>query len=59
MPAFRRLPTVPGQPSIFNVAANARALGFEAQVDLDAVKPVEKHFALIAKIEGHPVGAPA
>ena len=47
-----------GQPSIFNVAANAQALGFRPQVNLDAVKPVEKHFTTIAKLEGHPVGAP-
>ena len=46
-----------GQPSIFNVARNAQALGFEPQVDLEAVKPVERHFTLIAKLEGHPVGA--
>lgn len=46
-----------GQPSIFNVARNARALGFNPQIDLDAVKPVEKHFTTIAKIEGHPLGA--
>ena len=47
-----------GQPSIFNVAANARALGFNPQIDLAAVRPVEKHFTSIAKLEGHPVGAP-
>jgi oxaloacetate decarboxylase (Na+ extruding) subunit alpha len=46
-----------GQPSIFNVARNARALGFQPQIDLEAVKPVEKHFTTIAKLEGHPVGA--
>ena len=40
------------QPSIFNVASNAQA------VDLDAIKPVEKHFSYIAKREGHPIGAP-
>ncbi len=45
------------QPSIFNVARNAQALGYQPQVDLEAVKPVEKHFASIAKLEGHPVGA--
>ena len=32
------------QPSIFNIAANARALGFKPLVDLEAIKPVEKHF---------------
>ncbi len=46
------------QPSIFNIASNARALGFTPLVDLDAIKPVEKHFTYIAKQEGHPIGAP-
>ncbi|HEY1231784.1 MAG TPA: hypothetical protein VGH22_00235 [Candidatus Binatia bacterium] len=45
------------QPSIFNIAANSRALGFNPLVDLQAVKPVERHFTYIAKREGHPVGA--
>lgn len=45
------------QPSIFNIAANARALGFTPLVDLDAIKPVEKHFTYIARREGHPIGA--
>jgi oxaloacetate decarboxylase alpha subunit len=45
------------QPSIFNIAANARALGFKPLVDLDAVKPVEQYFTYIAKREGHPIGA--
>jgi oxaloacetate decarboxylase alpha subunit len=47
-----------GQPSIYNIAANARALGYQSTVDLQAVKPVENHFRFIAKREGHPVGAP-
>jgi oxaloacetate decarboxylase alpha subunit len=46
------------QPSIFNLAANARATGFKALVDLEAIKPVERHFTFIAKREGHPIGAP-
>ena len=45
------------QPSIFNVAANARALGFKPIVDLEAIKPVENHFTFIARREGHPIGA--
>ncbi|MGE5216002.1 MAG: hypothetical protein ACM3SP_03240 [Chloroflexota bacterium] len=45
------------QPSIFNVAANARALGFKPLVGLEAIKPVENHFTFIAKREGHPIGA--
>jgi oxaloacetate decarboxylase (Na+ extruding) subunit alpha len=46
------------QPSIFNIASNARALGFAPLVDLEAIKPVEKHFTYIARQEGHPIGAP-
>lgn len=46
------------QPSILNVARNARALGFTPMVDEKAIKPVEEHFAFIAKREGHPIGAP-
>ena len=46
-----------GQPSIFNVARNASALGYRPVVDLEAVKPVENHFTFIGKREGHPVGA--
>jgi oxaloacetate decarboxylase alpha subunit len=45
------------QPSIFNIAANAGALGFKPLVDLGAVKPVEQYFTYIAKREGHPIGA--
>ena len=47
-----------GQPSIFNVASNAAALGYTPLVDLAAVKPVSDHFSFIGKLEGHPVGAP-
>src|SRR6266550_786209 len=46
------------QPSIFNVASNAQALGYKPLVNLDAIKPVEKHFTFIAKREGHPIGTP-
>ena len=46
------------QPSIFNIAANASALGYEIAADLEALRPVEKHFTFIAKCEGHPIGAP-
>src|SRR6266496_6384788 len=44
------------QPSILNVASNARALGYTPVVDLDAIKAVEKHFTFIARREGHPIG---
>ena len=46
------------QPSIFNVAANAEALGFKPMVDLEAVRPVEEHFTRVARQENFPVGAP-
>ena len=46
------------QPSIFNIAANASALGQSLAVDLAAIRPVEEHFKIVAKREGHPVGAP-
>ena len=46
------------QPSIFNVAANAEALGFTPMVDLEAVRPVEEHFNRVAEQENFPIGAP-
>ena len=45
------------QPSVFNVARNAQALGYRPLVDFEAVKPVEQHFSFIGKLEGHPTGA--
>ena len=46
------------QPSIFNVAANAEALGLTPMVDLEAVRPVEEHFTRVARQESFPFGAP-
>ena len=46
------------QPSIFNVAANAEALGFTPMVDLEAVRPVAEHFTRVAEQENFPIGAP-
>ncbi len=46
------------QPSIFNVAMNAQALGYTPLINLAALKPVEEHFTFIAKREGHAIGAP-
>ena len=46
------------QPSIFNVAANAAALGYRVMANLEAVRPVQEHFASVAKRENHPIGAP-
>jgi oxaloacetate decarboxylase alpha subunit len=46
------------QPSVFNVAANLRALGYRPSVQLDALPPVRDHFTWIARREGLPIGAP-
>src|SRR3989442_10294494 len=45
-------------PSIFNVAANARALGYHPVIDEEAIKPVRDHFTAIAKHEQLPIGRP-
>ncbi|MFM9998728.1 MAG: hypothetical protein ACKVP1_07425 [Burkholderiaceae bacterium] len=46
-------------PSLFNVAHNARALGYRTRVDEESLRPVEAHFRAVAMREGLPVGAPA
>ncbi len=45
-------------PSLFNVAANARALGFTTAIDEPSLRPVADHFTHIAGVKGFPVGAP-
>jgi oxaloacetate decarboxylase alpha subunit len=45
-------------PSVFNVARNARALGYRPMIDQDVIRPVASHFTFIAKREGLPIGAP-
>ena len=45
------------QPSIFNVASNLRALGYDPSVNLAALEPVRRHFSTVAKYAGLPVGA--
>ena len=45
-------------PSLFNVAKNARALGYKTLIDEELLKPVSEHFTTIAKREGFPIGAP-
>jgi oxaloacetate decarboxylase (Na+ extruding) subunit alpha len=45
-------------PSVFNVARNARALGHTPTVDEALLKPVMEHFNAVAKREGLPIGAP-
>jgi oxaloacetate decarboxylase alpha subunit len=45
-------------PSVFNVALNARALGYHPVIDEEAIKPVSDHFTAIAKQENMPIGKP-
>ncbi len=45
-------------PSLLNVAANARALGYDIAIDEKAIKPVAKHFTAIAGRVGLPLGRP-
>ena len=45
-------------PSLFNVAKNARALGYKTDIDEEVLKPVSRHFTAIAKREGFTIGAP-
>jgi oxaloacetate decarboxylase alpha subunit len=45
-------------PSVFNVAENAAALGYTSSIDLTALKPVSVHFAKIAERDSLPTGQP-
>ena len=45
-------------PSAFNVAQNARALGYSTALDEEILRPVSDHFTSIAKREGLPLGRP-
>ncbi len=45
-------------PSLFNVAANARALGHATAVDEESMRVVSEHFNRIAGQEGLPPGEP-
>jgi oxaloacetate decarboxylase alpha subunit len=46
------------QPSVFNIANNLKALGYDPQVDLKPLEPVVKHFTAVAKQDGLPIGKP-
>ncbi len=45
-------------PSLFNVAMNARALGYQTAVDEEVMKPARDHFSAVAKQENLPIGRP-
>ena len=40
------------QPSIFNIASNLKALGYDPQIDLKPLEPVVKHFTAVAQRDG-------
>lgn len=46
-------------PSIFNVARNLRALGYNTLINEEVLRPVQEHFNIVAEREGFPVGVPA
>jgi oxaloacetate decarboxylase alpha subunit len=43
-------------PSVFNVAMNARALGYQTSIDEEPLRQVAKHFTACAKQENLPIG---
>jgi len=43
-------------PSIFNVAMNGRALGYQTFIDEEPLRAVAKHFTACAKQDGLPIG---
>ncbi len=45
-------------PSVFNVAKNARALGYRPMIDEKPIRMVAEHFMSVAKQENLPIGAP-
>ncbi len=46
------------QPSVYNVAANLRELGYEVDVDEEVLRPATEHFTAIAEREGFQIGVP-
>jgi oxaloacetate decarboxylase alpha subunit len=47
-----------GQPSIFNIAQNLKALGYTPAVDLKPLEAVRQHFTQVAHKDGLPIGRP-
>ncbi len=45
-------------PSLYNVAMNARALGYATQVDEEVMKPASDHFIALARRDNLPMGKP-
>lgn len=45
-------------PSVFNIAKNARALGYTPAIDEVVLQPMVDHFTRVAEREGLPIGTP-
>ena len=56
--AIPPLANASSNPSVFNLAANVRALGHEPRIDEEVLRPVSAHFTAIARRQGFPIGAP-
>ena len=56
--AIPPLANASSNPSIFNVAQNARALGYSTDIDEEPLRPVSEHFTAVARREGFRIGAP-
>jgi oxaloacetate decarboxylase alpha subunit len=46
------------QPSVFNVASNARRLGYSPRIDVQSLRPVAERLTAIARQDGLPIGEP-
>ena len=46
------------QPSVFNIAANARLMGFSTGIDETVLRTASQHLTAIAKQDNLPIGAP-
>jgi len=56
--AIPPLANASSNPSVFNVAENAAALGYDPQIDLDRLRPVANHLTQVAMRDGLTIGAP-
>jgi oxaloacetate decarboxylase alpha subunit len=56
--AIPPLANASSNPSVFNVAKNARSLGYGPALDEEPLKAVERHLTAIARREGLPIGSP-
>jgi oxaloacetate decarboxylase alpha subunit len=56
--AIPPLANASSQPSVLNIARNARFLGYTPAINEEAIRPIMDHFTYIAKKERLPLGEP-